>query len=597
MRSNPPILLFACAVLLSAPLSFAAAAADQSRGEERVFHHSKAEVEKAIQELHATLKGRLPILDGFADQADEQSDRFTRGYYECAVQVVANGQDETKVLVTAKITGWYTDPNPSKSGYRVLLSNGHVEMDLLDRIDEALAIKGIVTGAPQSRGSLASRPEASGEDHPTADSRPQVTRIRTSNDDAHTRVIIDVGAQVKYQAARLSDPDRIYLDIENTKIDPELLYKGVKVETEGLLKRVRVGQNQPGVARVVLEVDHAKDYSVSLLPNPYRLVVDVYRTSAAAQEAGRANAPSPGPAKDFPPSKPLQPVALSASEAPARTPEKPPSNPPTAIGNSTLGRAGLSASSSGLIGSPAAPVRATPGNSEDIESLRRRREQAERELDELNGVVANLEEILRNQTHPTDIAVVRKSGTRVMSKPSANGALLFSADGDDEFQVLDSEPDWVHVQISGASRGWIRRSDLNLPEGLNANLNQAGVAVPAAEQTFQVIREETNTFKGTWEPLTGKSVKIIWTGPASAQGIPASASAKRNFAKSLFIKAYREISSKDQTAAGVVIVFDSADGGQIAATLENLKQWQTGNLQEESFWGLCSVDPPELFER
>jgi hypothetical protein len=597
MRGNPPILLFACAVLFIAPLSFAGAAADQGRGEERVFHQSKAQVEKAIQDLHATLKGRLPILDGFADQADEQSDRFTRGYYECAIQVVANGPDETRVRVTAKITAWYTDPNPAQSGYRVLQSNGHVEMDLLDRIDEALAIKGIVTGAPQSPGSLASRPEASSEDHPAADSRPQVTKIRTTNDDAHTRIIIDVGAQVKYQSARLSDPDRIYLDIENTKIDPELLYKGVKVESEGLLKRVRVGQNQPGVARVVLEVDHAKDYSVSLLPNPYRLVVDVYRTSAAAQEAARANAPSPGPAKDFPPANPLKPVVLSASEALAKTPEKSPSNPPTAVGNPPLSRTGLSASSSGFIGSPAPSVRATPSSAEDIESLRRRREQAERELDELNGVVANLEEILRNQTHPTDIAVVRKSGTRVMSKPSANGALLFSAEGEDEFQVLESEPEWVHVQISGASRGWIRRSDLNLPEGLNAISNQAGAAAPAAEQTFQVIREETNTFKGSWEPLTGKSVKIIWTGPASTQGIPASALAKRNFAKLLFIRAYQEISSKDQTATGVVIVFDSADGGQIAATIENLKQWQTGNLPEASFWGLCSVDPPELFDR
>src|ERR1700719_4376277 len=161
MRSHPPLLLFACAALWIAPLSFAGAAADQSRREERVFHHTKAEVEKAIQDLHATLKGRLPILDGFGESVEEQSDRFTRGYYECAVQVVANGQDETKVHVTAKITAWYTDPNPSKSGYRLLLSNGHVEMDLLDRIDEALAIKGIVTAAPQPPGSLASRPEAS----------------------------------------------------------------------------------------------------------------------------------------------------------------------------------------------------------------------------------------------------------------------------------------------------------------------------------------------------------------------------------------------------------------------------------------------------
>jgi hypothetical protein len=73
--------------------------------------------------------------------------------------------------------------------------------------------------------------------------------------------------------------------------------------------------------------------------------------------------------------------------------------------------------------------------------------------------------------------------------------------------------------------------------------------------------------------------------------------AKRNFAKSLLVTAYREISSHDPAVGGVVIVFDSADGGQIAATLENLKQWQSGSLAEASFWKLCSVDPPEMFDR
>jgi len=572
MRNHPLSILLACAVFSIIPLPPSQAAADQARGMERVFHHQKAEVEKAIQDLHATLKGRLPILGGFAESIDEQSDRLTRGYFECAVQVVANGPDETRVHVTAKITAWYTDPNPAQSGYRVLLSNGHVESDLLDRIDEALATKAPVTAAPESPGSLASRPVASGENHPTAGSRPEVTRIRTWNGDPHARIEIDVGAQVKYQATRISGPDRIYFDIENTKIDPELLRTGVEVESGGLLKRVRVGQNQQGIARVVLEVDHAKDYSVSLLPDPYRLVVDLYASSAAAEEAARANAPAPGP------------MATRLA------------SPATRIDKSTLARAGLSASSSGLAGSPAAAVIAAPSTSEDIESLRRRREQAEKELSDLSGVVQNLEEILRNQTHPTDIAVVRKSGTRVVSTASANSPVLFSADNEDEFQVLDTQPDWVHVLISGVSRGWIRRSDLNLPEGLNANSNKADVAAPAAEPPFRVVREETNPFKGNWEPLKGKTVRIIWTGPASSEGKPAPALAKRNFAKSLLVTAYQEISSHDQTVAGVVIVFDSADGGQIAATLENLKQWQAGSLSEASFWRLCSVDPPELFD-
>jgi len=572
MRNHPLSILLACAVFSIIPLPPSQAAADQARGMERVFHHQKAEVEKAIQDLHATLKGRLPILGGFAESIDEQSDRLTRGYFECAVQVVANGPDETRVHVTAKITAWYTDPNPAQSGYRVLLSNGHVESDLLDRIDEALATKAPVTAAPESPGSLASRPVASGENHPTAGSRPEVTRIRTWNGDPHSRIEIDVGAQVKYQATRISGPDRIYFDIENTKIDPELLRTGVEVESGGLLKRVRVGQNQQGIARVVLEVDHAKDYSVSLLPDPYRLVVDLYASSAAAEEAARANAPAPGP------------MATRLA------------SPATRIDKSTLARAGLSGSASGLAGSPAAAVIAAPSSPEDIESLRRRREKAEKELNDLTGVVQNLEEILRNQTHPTDIAVVRKSGTRVVSTASANSPVLFSADNEDEFQVLDTQPDWVHVLISGVSRGWIRRSDLNLPEGLNANSNKADVAAPAAEPPFRVVREETNPFKGNWEPLKGKTVKIIWTAPASSEGKPAPALAKRNFAKSLLVTAYQEISSHDQAVAGVVIVFDSADGGQIAATLENLKQWRAGSLSEASFWRLCSVDPPELFD-
>ena len=98
-------------------------------------------------------------------------------------------------------------------------------------------------------------------------------------------------------------------------------------------------------------------------------------------------------------------------------------------------------------------------------------------------------------------------------------------------------------------------------------------AAPAPESTFQVMHEETNTFKGNWEPLNGKTVKILRTGPASTQGKPAIVLAKRNFAKSLLVTTNQKASLHDPAVDGMVIVFDSADGGQIAATLENLKKW------------------------
>jgi hypothetical protein len=111
-----------------------------------------------------------------------------------------------------------------------------------------------------------------------------------------------------------------------------------------------------------------------------------------------------------------------------------------------------------------------------------------------------------------------------------------------------------------------------------------------------VAREETDNFAGDWKPLNGKAVRIIWTEPASTLGKSSAGSARREFAKSVFLKAYSEISSSHQTVAGVVVVFDTPDGGQIAVTLETLRLWQGGSLSESSFWEQCSIDPPELFE-
>ena len=39
---------------------------------------------------------------------------------------------------------------------------------------------------------------------------------------------------------------------------------------------MRVAQFQKGMVRVVLEVDDVSDYSAFLLPNPYRLIIDIH---------------------------------------------------------------------------------------------------------------------------------------------------------------------------------------------------------------------------------------------------------------------------------------------------------------------------------
>ena len=107
----------------------------------------------------------------------------------------------------------------------------------------------------------------------------EVGQVRVWNADTYTRIIIPLAGQAKYQAARISDPDRIYFDIEGAKLGAKL-NAPVDVPNGGYLKAVRMAQNNPDVVRVVLEVTKVKDYSVFELANPDRLVVDVYGPGA-----------------------------------------------------------------------------------------------------------------------------------------------------------------------------------------------------------------------------------------------------------------------------------------------------------------------------
>jgi N-acetylmuramoyl-L-alanine amidase len=113
---------------------------------------------------------------------------------------------------------------------------------------------------------------------------PQVTRVNSWNNPNNTRVVITVEDAVKFQSARISNPDRIYFDIYSAKLSSTLAGKTLEAGG-GILKAIRVAQNQAGVVRVVLDVERVKDYSAFLLQNPYRLVVDVYGEAQPQQVA------------------------------------------------------------------------------------------------------------------------------------------------------------------------------------------------------------------------------------------------------------------------------------------------------------------------
>jgi len=214
----------------------------------------------------------------------------------------------------------------------------------------------------------------------------------------------------------------------------------------------------------------------------------------------------------------------------------------------------------------------------------------------LQAEAASLEEVLKNQAHPKNLVAVKKSGTPVVATPSLTAKPQFLASMHDEFEMLNFNADWVHVRISGLSRGWIWRNSVEMPEGIpDTDAPPASSLTPAAD-LFHVIREEAAPFPGDWEPLRSKNVKIISVQKTDDNAKEAGPKDRLEYAEFLLEKNYAELVQKSQELAGIVVIFDSADGGMIAATLPALQQWKAGTLSDSALWHKCFFDPPETFD-
>lgn len=216
-----------------------------------------------------------------------------------------------------------------------------------------------------------------------------------------------------------------------------------------------------------------------------------------------------------------------------------------------------------------------------------------KELQKLQEQATNLEAALHNQTRPNNLAVVKRSNTPVVAQPVDGAEVLMQADAEDEFEILDSTQGWVHIKISGIARGWIKREFVDLPGAATVNLaDMTGDQHETA--SVRQTKEEVAQFPGKWEQLDGKQVKIIWVQPLNKDQF--GAEPKWALAKSVFRGADAGAPADPNEVAGVVVIFDSEDGGMAATTLANLQQWRAGHLSDEGFFKRCWRDPAEAFQ-
>jgi N-acetylmuramoyl-L-alanine amidase len=119
---------------------------------------------------------------------------------------------------------------------------------------------------------------------PVPSDRASVTAVRSLSWKSYTRVMVDLSQDAKYEIRRLKEdsakglPARVYVDIQGARM--ALASKDPIPVEDGLLRQVRIGQYTQDVVRVVLEITNLGAHNAFVLPDPHRLVIDIYGQKA-----------------------------------------------------------------------------------------------------------------------------------------------------------------------------------------------------------------------------------------------------------------------------------------------------------------------------
>jgi N-acetylmuramoyl-L-alanine amidase len=117
----------------------------------------------------------------------------------------------------------------------------------------------------------------------SASAAVEVTDLRYWSYSDYTRVVITLSDKAEFTKNRLSNPDRLYFDIKNTRMKKEV--KTTLPVGNGMLRSVRAGQFNDSTVRVVLDLEKVKDYKIMDMDEPVRIMIDIYGNGTSAPVA------------------------------------------------------------------------------------------------------------------------------------------------------------------------------------------------------------------------------------------------------------------------------------------------------------------------
>jgi len=195
-----------------------------------------------------------------------------------------------------------------------------------------------------------------------------------------------------------------------------------------------------------------------------------------------------------------------------------------------------------------------------IAAARGEREASELNQRKLQQQISELEANSRSERYLTNLAVIHGAGTPLFEQADETSKILFRADPEDEFEIVQARERWVEVRLENSGRGWVRASQLQPGNDVDDS-EDLGAA------NFTTPNQEVKIFAGEWAALKGKQALFVFAQPARA--IPESMLGKSqfDFSKHMFAEGYRAATHSEQNFAGVVVVFLGTKGGVASATL------------------------------
>jgi len=119
-----------------------------------------------------------------------------------------------------------------------------------------------------------------------AEDLAEITDVRHWENRDFVRFVFDLSRPVEFTSGKLSNPERLFFDLKNTKL-AKGRHKSFEIKYE-CVKSVRIGQYSADTARIVFDLQTpACDFKVMNLEDPSRLVVDIY--TGGGKSRGKAD--------------------------------------------------------------------------------------------------------------------------------------------------------------------------------------------------------------------------------------------------------------------------------------------------------------------